>query len=165
MSQDKFEPILSPRNDTKTHALDERLTAILQTEETAVLIFCIYLLTQTASKCNPGESIFGPAYQATKRKYAMLSSLTNPTLELIQCGALLSLFEFGHGRAKFAYRTLSETIALARIIGVKPGSLLGTFDSSDHHDDGSEDVRAVWWGLFILDQYVTISADAKLPVD
>lgn len=122
----------------------------IDTEEVALLVLCMYLVTITDKDLPPKDSMFSSLYRAAKRAFASLSCLSRPTLELIQCGALITLFEFGHGRSRFAYRTLSETLAMARTAGIKSGT---------HSENNpvivartEEDKRALWWGIFILDQ-------------
>jgi hypothetical protein len=120
-------------------------------EDASLLVICIYLVTITDKDMTRDGNMFCSLYEATKRSFAALSCLSLPTMELIQSGALLTLFEFGHGRARFAYRTLSETFAMARTAGIQPGFF--TRDSQQETLDNTEEDRgAIWWALFILDQ-------------
>lgn len=159
------------------------------------------------------ESILSePIYRTTKRLFGLLTSTSEPSVDLIQCGILLALLEHGNGNSRAGYRTLAQAVAMARIIGIAPGK----YEGPDHgSSDGSLDVvgspgggspppississllspspiadnantaailrtdyysshptappfqpqpqsvqeeeqnRALWWGLFILDQYV-----------
>ena len=101
------------------------------------------------------------------------------TVELVQCGAILALYEYGHGDAAAAYRTLGQTAATASILGIRPGSVGDIDPNADadmdvdmevdarHGRSGSaedgldlktframerEQKSGLWWGLFILDQ-------------
>ena len=132
-------------------SLFEDLTASSGPPEIAILVLCMHLL-QSAETWDRGGA-FGPVYETAKRALALCSCLSEPSVELAQCGALLALFEFGHGRAKYAYRTLSEASANARIIGITPENHQPRRASIQHQVKGNH--GSIWWGLFILDQSVT----------
>ncbi len=133
-------------------------TWLLQgTEDLSLLVICMYLVTSTNNNVGSDGSMFSPLYQSTKRAFATLSCLSLPTMELIQCGTLIALFEFGHGRARFAYRTLSETLAMIRTAGIKPG-IYARNTNQEIMRQTDEDGEALWWGIFILDQYVSTSS-------
>ncbi|KAK5996548.1 hypothetical protein PT974_01883 [Cladobotryum mycophilum] len=157
ISQDKLQEImLLGSNDDQAWIQMQNADwqADLDTKDTTtLLIVCMHLLIQMTDSSDPENSIFCSIYRATKRAFATLSCLATPTIELVQCGAMLCLFEFGHSRSRFAYRTLSETVAMARIAGLKPGKYVGDLETkSDGNGEG--DGGSVWWGLFILDQYI-----------
>lgn len=152
MRKDKFEEMMGvdeglgqgqPRSPTQSWLLQ-------RTEHVALLVMCMYLVTLTDSDMGSNGSIFSPIYRATKLAYSTLECLSRPTVELMQCGALIALFEFGHGRARVAYRTLSGTRAMAQTSGIKPGVYLHGSQSAASQLE--EDKRALWWGIFILDQ-------------
>ncbi|KAH8658097.1 hypothetical protein BX600DRAFT_514616 [Xylariales sp. PMI_506] len=122
----------------------------LESEDTALLFLCMYLAVLSEDDVEPKGSMFSPLYRAIKRAFASLACLSRPTMELIQSGMLITLFEFGHGRSRFAYRTLSETLAMARTAGIKP--VVWTPNDTAASSQTEEDKQAIWWGLFILDQ-------------
>lgn len=122
--------------------------------EFALLIVTMYMSTRHRATPAGERMMFDDLYRFVKRVVA-LSCLesTLPKLELVQCGALLALYEYGHGDSFAAYRTLSETAGAARVVGVTPG----------HESGGSglmyglasmeeEQKSGLWWALFILDQ-------------
>ncbi len=110
----------------------------------------MHLLTTTAHTHGDDDIIVNPLYQNAKQRFASVSYLSDPTLEWIQAGLLISLFEFGNGKTKLAYRSLSETATLARLAGVNPGQYQK--DLHSEFDVDAECRRALWWGIFILDQ-------------
>ncbi|GJN80245.1 hypothetical protein PLIIFM63780_003770 [Purpureocillium lilacinum] len=116
-----------------------------------LLIICMHLLTTTAHTHGDDDIIVNPLYQNAKQRFASVSYLSDPTLEWIQAGLLISLFEFGNGKTKLAYRSLSETATLARLAGVNPGQYQK--DLHSEFDVDAECRRALWWGIFILDQF------------
>lgn len=128
----------------------------VHTEELALLIICMRLLTRPSKDLNSEGSSFFELYNTAKKTFSSLACLSRPSIELIQCGTLLCLFEFGHGRPRLAYRTLSKTLALACIVGIKPRTYL-------HHNTApishmTYDKHNLWWSIFILDQYTSFIA-------
>ncbi|KAK7755949.1 hypothetical protein SLS62_001891 [Diatrype stigma] len=137
-------------------------------KQLALLVVVMHLITQlrcTEAGCRP---MFGPAYRTVKRLLALMlmgytegSQQQRPTIELVQCGAIMALYEYGHGDAATAYRTLGETVAAASILGVRPGLVdpgaeksvpgldLAALPAAEKEQRGG-----LWWGLFILDQFI-----------
>ncbi|KAI1778100.1 hypothetical protein F4818DRAFT_286496 [Hypoxylon cercidicola] len=130
-----------------------------QSKELALLVVAMYLITRMRTTDAGEQPIFDETYRTVKR---LLSSLLlpcvgdpGPSIERVQCGALISLYEYGHGEAAAAYQTLSQTVAMARILDIKPGHI---------SDSGGDDIMmlsieeeqsgCLWWGMFILDQFV-----------
>jgi hypothetical protein len=99
--------------------------------------------------------MYDELYQFVKRVVALaLLESSLPKIELVQCGALLAMYEYGHGDSMLAYRTLSEAVAAARVLGVRPGQ---SDDASRGLPTGTnsmeeEQKSCIWWSLFILDQ-------------
>ncbi|KAJ6445039.1 2-nitropropane dioxygenase protein [Purpureocillium lavendulum] len=122
----------------------------LQDEAYELLVICMHLLTTTEPTHGDDDVTANPLYQSAKQRFAAVSHLSDPSLEWIQSGLLLSLFEFGHGKTKLAYRSLSETATLARLAGIRPGRY--SDDLTPGLIDNAESRRALWWGIFILDQ-------------
>lgn len=123
--------------------------------EFALLIVAMYLSTRHRSTQAGERPMYDELYQFVKRVVA-LSLLENPLpkLELVQCGALLAMYEYGHGDSLLAYRTLSEAVAAARVLGVKPGREVDGNGSTIHTISSLEEEQksCLWWALFILDQ-------------
>lgn len=163
VQRDRFEAFydLSTEHDSAFHIPSSSGSSIqdigttvdpqVSSADGALFLVCLYLITQIASSQRPNTQIFCPLYRSVKRIFALLKCLTEPTVELIQCGAFITLFEYGHGDTISAYRTLSETVALARVLGLKPGKYLEEEKMSAVSWE-EEECRAIWWGLFILDQ-------------
>ncbi|KAI1178127.1 hypothetical protein F4777DRAFT_144887 [Nemania sp. FL0916] len=104
------------------------------------------------------QHMFDETYRTVKRILALLLMVCadgpNPTIELVQCGALMSLYEYGHGEIETAYQTLSQTAAVARVLGIS---------ATQKGESGIDDVpltlqeeqqNCLWWGLFILEQFI-----------
>ncbi|CAI4212221.1 unnamed protein product [Parascedosporium putredinis] len=94
--------------------------------ELATVFACMYLCTQWAETTTnvSGAStsmLTKDLYVAVKRAFALLKATASPSVELIQCGLLLSIYEHGHGDTRRGYATLSEAVAMSRMLGIGPG--------------------------------------------
>ncbi len=132
-------------------------------KQLALLVVAMHLITRlrwTESGCRP---MFDGTYRTVKRLLALMlmgyTDSSQPSIELIQCAAIMALYEYGHGDSPTAYRTLSETVATANILGVRPGSIdpasarnLPGLDLESLSRIEKEQRGGLWWGLFILDQ-------------
>ncbi|OTA85773.1 hypothetical protein M434DRAFT_159220 [Hypoxylon sp. CO27-5] len=122
----------------------------------ALLIVAMYLTTRMRITDTGEHPIFDETYRTVKR---LLSSLLlscvgdpRPGIELVQCGVLLALYEYGHGEAVTAYRTLSQTVVTARIMDIKPGQLAESGNNSTTLSAEEEQSGCLWWAMFILEQ-------------
>ncbi|KAH8889164.1 hypothetical protein GQ53DRAFT_825484 [Thozetella sp. PMI_491] len=163
LPRDKFESLELYGPDSETGHKQPRSDGWLSRgpRDFALLAICTYLVGLTDDDKGSDGTMFSPFYRATKRAFATLSCLSLPSMELMQCGALIALFEFGHGRGQFAYRTLSETLAMALTFGIKPGIYARDNDHPVINRAEEEEGRALWWGMFILDQYIHMDPLAK----
>lgn len=124
----------------------------------ALLIVCMHLVTQYADSGKPimpdgTEMLSLPAYVVAKRVLGLLRALGAPTVELVQCAALLCLFEFGHGDFMRAYVTIGDAYTTAKSIDVRPGK----FDIRDRDrlvSAEESERRDLYWTLLIVDRYV-----------
>ncbi|KAI4861741.1 hypothetical protein F4820DRAFT_460725 [Hypoxylon rubiginosum] len=158
LSKSPVEPHL-PAPTATTGNVSYQMGSDVQAKELALLVVAMYLNTRLRMTDAGEQPIFDETYRTVKR---LLSSLLlscvgdpGPSVERVQCGALLALYEYGHGEAAAAYQTLSQTVATARILDIKPG------DISDGGDDDvmmlsieEEQSGCLWWGMFILDQFI-----------
>lgn len=134
-------------------------------KEVALLVVAMYLTTRMRLTDAGELPIFDETYRTVKR---LLSSLLlacvgdpRPSIELVQCGALVALYEYGHGNALTAYRTLSQTVVTARILDIKPGQLADTGDDMLMLSVEEEQSSCLWWSMFILEQFIHQDDEAK----
>jgi hypothetical protein len=121
----------------------------------ALLITSMYLVTRPRITKGVERPMFDDLYRLVKRIIALaFVEKTVPSVQLVQCAALLAMYEYGHGDSVMAYRTLSEGVAAARIIGVQPGrinegqnALINGLSSVEREQNSN-----LWWSLFLLDQ-------------
>ncbi|KAI1211556.1 uncharacterized protein F4807DRAFT_394021 [Annulohypoxylon truncatum] len=133
----------------------------------ALLVLAMYLNTRMRLTVDAGEQpIFDATYRTVKR---LLSPLLlgcvgdpRPSVELVQAGALLALYEYGHGEIVTAYRTLSQAVVTARVMDIKPGQIAdGVDDDALMLSVEEEQMGCLWWGMFILEQSIHQDEDAK----
>ncbi|KAK8048742.1 hypothetical protein PG994_010472 [Apiospora phragmitis] len=126
--------------------------------ELALLILAMYLSARTCStQAGRNRAMFDNLYRIVRRSFALgICESTSPKIEFVQIGALLALYEYGHSNSALAYRTLSETVAGARVLGIRPGCTsdrdtvsMDGISAMEHEQNG-----AIWWSSFIVDQLI-----------
>lgn len=132
-------------------------------KEIALLVVAMHLVTRVRQTDSGTRNMFDDTYRTVKRMLALLfmscAGTPQPSIELVQCGALIALYEYGHGDMATAYRTLSETAASASVLMVKPGlvdpggkkPIPGQVEEALSTVE-REQRSGLWWCLFILDQ-------------
>lgn len=125
--------------------------------DVALLLVCIYINAVNFAHVVTGGidgRIRCPLYQSVKHKFRTLRQRSSqPSVELMQAGVLLAGYEYGHGDYVSAYSTLSDTADMASRCGISPGRYVEG-QVSQHVATEEQESRAIWWGLFILEQYV-----------
>ncbi|KAI2625107.1 hypothetical protein GGR54DRAFT_638000 [Hypoxylon sp. NC1633] len=134
-------------------------------KEAALLVVAMYLTTRMRLTDSGEQPIFDETYRTVKR---LLSPLLlacvgdpHPTIEIVQCGALVALYEYGHGQAITAYRTLSQTVVTARILDIKPGQIADSGNDTLMLSVEEEQSGCLWWAMFILEQFIHQDEGAK----
>ncbi|KAI1350987.1 hypothetical protein F5Y01DRAFT_135438 [Xylaria sp. FL0043] len=130
----------------------------LASKEFALLVVLMNLTIRMRLTDAGEQHMFDETYRTVKRILALLLMVCAdgpyPTVELVQCGALMALYEYGHGEIETAYQTLSQVAAVARVLGIS---------ATQKGDSGIDDVpltleeeqrNCLWWGLFILEQFI-----------
>ena len=139
-------PVASPNPSDTDHKCDE-----VNGQSYEALILCMKLVTVSAHSYEFKSGAVDDSYQNAKRLVASALLLPDPSIEWLQAGLLLALFEFGQWDSKLAYHRLSEIVRLAQIAGIEPGKYSAESLAEVLTVD-NEDRRALWWGMFILDQ-------------
>ncbi|KAI2640301.1 hypothetical protein GGS21DRAFT_537979 [Xylaria nigripes] len=130
----------------------------LASKEVALLVVLMNLTIRMRHTDAGEQHMFNETYRTVKRMLALLvvGCAGGPRLsvELVQCGALMALYEYGHGEIETAYQTLSQTAVVTRVLGIS---------TTQKGDSGIDDVpltlheeqrNCLWWGLFILEQFI-----------
>jgi hypothetical protein len=118
--------------------------------EMALLFVCMYLATQWAEMMENRDMFSNSIYISAKRIFGLLRAYSVPSVELVQCGLLLAVYEHGHGDMMRGYTTLSECVSMGYVLRARPSKM---------HDDGigpddwdQEQLRALFWGLYVWDK-------------
>ncbi|KAI1501947.1 hypothetical protein F5X99DRAFT_408565 [Biscogniauxia marginata] len=138
----------------------------LLSKELALLIVAMYLVTRMRLTDSGEQLMFDETYRTVKRMLSILlmgcAGDPEPGIEIIQCGALIALYEYGHGDAESAYRTLSQAAATARIMDIKPGQMNNDVSADNVAMSSSEEQGGcLWWGMFILEQFIHAVDDTR----
>jgi hypothetical protein len=118
--------------------------------DVALLLVCMHLVTEGAAGDAAGM-LRRPLFLGARRIWAIVKTFARPSIELIQCGILFSLYEYGHGDMPRAYMTLGEAATMARLMNVRPGRYVEE-EKDSPVDVEEEQLRVLYWGLFIMDK-------------
>jgi hypothetical protein len=142
---DVWLPIISPRRCV------EKLENIASDNnpELSNLLLCMYLVTRQPGKPSGIKEMQTPIYFEAKTLLTTLTSSGNLSIEVIQAGVLLSLYEQGHGMIDVAQLTMSVCTRMA----MKMKVALRAAPELQNTDFGR-----LWWGLVILDRYVLVNS-------
>jgi hypothetical protein len=119
--------------------------------ESANLMLCVYLMSTKSGQTKHQDIDHEQLYHTVKGLNSLLLSTGRASIEVVQGGLLIALFELGLGLCDAAYSSVG---ACARM-----GYLLG-FDQTLSPDELMlkrshtvvENERRVWWGTIILDR-------------
>ncbi|KAI0012572.1 hypothetical protein F4779DRAFT_41106 [Xylariaceae sp. FL0662B] len=129
-------------------------------KELSLLIVAMHLVTRMRLTEAGERSMFDETYRAVKRMLSLLLvgcfGEPQPSIELVQCAALIALYEYGHGDHVTAYRTLGHAVVMARDLDIKPGRTSDTAmkDNILVCDPEEEQNGSLWWGMFVLEQFI-----------
>jgi hypothetical protein len=138
---DVWLPIISPQKCV------EKLKNIASDNnpELCNLLLCMYLVTRQPGNTSGIKEMQTPLYFEAKTLLTALTSSGHSSIEVIQAGVLLSLYEQGHGMIDVAQLTMSVCTRMAMKIKVA----LRAAPELQNTDFGR-----LWWGIIILDRYV-----------
>ncbi|PKS05798.1 hypothetical protein jhhlp_007627 [Lomentospora prolificans] len=124
--------------------------------ELATVFACMYLCTQwdETSTNVAGAStsmLTKDLYVSVKRAFSLLKSTAAASVELIQSGVLLAVYEHGHGDVRRAYSTFSEAVAMSRMLGICPGEY-EQINEELPISPAEEQLRVLYWAMFVWDK-------------
>ena len=138
---DVWLPVLSEERTRKSFE-----TASSPNIELSGLLLCIYLITQAPG--NETKLIFmqTSTYFDAKSLHSALSCSGRSSIEVIQAGLLLALYEQGHGMVETAQVTMASTSRLAiKMMGAQRKLGVGSIQDTEF--------GRLWWGVVIMDRY------------
>lgn len=121
--------------------------------ETSLLFLAIFLLMQR-DRDKRGEPRPSQNYILSKHFYSFLQLRRAPSLRLVQCALLTSLYEIGSLSPETASLSISNCARLGYLMK------LNLDDGSEYTDylawEAAEERRRVWVGVYLLDRYTTL---------
>lgn len=115
-----------------------------QEPDSILLLLSIKLILSTPDQCRSASEI----YTITKSYFSMVEAAGCLTLQMVQAGIMIALYELGHG----VYPAVFPTIATCARYGTALG--IDELSAADLTSAGGEEKVRVWWGVLIVDQYV-----------
>jgi len=121
--------------------------------ELADLILCVYLMTQTSRRRPGHDERLQQLYHTTKGLHCLLLSTGRESIELVQAGLLVALFENSQGLHNAAYSSVGACARMGYILGLNKAL---SPDSKIHSRSPAvvQTERRVWWGVVILERYL-----------
>jgi hypothetical protein len=121
--------------------------------ELAMLLLCIYLAIQLPDPKNSQISTHGGLYNMVKYFYSFLQADRSPSLVLIQCGILISIYEHGQDMSQAAYLSIGTCATMGHALQLHK---IREPESPKEVDIAAsqEEATRVWWGVIVLDRYI-----------
>lgn len=128
----------------------KRLETITQDNnvELSSLLLAMFLVTRPPGNNSSMREMQTPLYYETKTLYSFIVSSGRSTIEVIQAGLLISLYEVGHGMTEAA----QVTMAVCSRMAMKMKAV--QYRNSSRNIQNTEFGR-LWWGIVTLDRYLT----------
>lgn len=122
----------------------------------AVLLLSVCLLTYHPDMCERRtRSIDSTAlYLATKSLFVHAQTASTITLNLVQAGILLSVYEYAHGKPEQAFITIGSCARMAYATGLKHPSYLALEATNNGHLQSDREEVNTWWGILISERCV-----------
>lgn len=95
---------------------------------------------------------YSPKYLAVKSYYLELEIRGVVSLQGLQAGLLIALYEFGHGIYPSAVNSIGNCARYGRILGINWASKLNSKKFFAWVD--VEERNRVWWAIYMLDRFV-----------
>jgi hypothetical protein len=122
--------------------------------EVAILLLTMRLIAEPFDFAKTrGDASRDALYQAAKQLHAIIQTSKGPSLELIQAGILIALFEHNAALDDAAYETLANCADMSQCIGM--GITQDSRKSRTGHVSAfEEERRRTYWGIVVLERYV-----------
>jgi hypothetical protein len=124
--------------------------------EVAILLLSMRLIAEPFDFAKTrGDASRDTLYQAAKQLHAIIQTSKGPSLELIQAGIMIALFEHNSALDEAAYETLINCSDMSQCIGmgISQDSTKVRISSVTAME---EERRRTYWGIVILERYVVL---------
>jgi len=121
----------------------------------SVLVLAIHLVSQVYRQIPRENNSLEQLYHTTKGFYSILMSTGRSSIEVIQAGLLLAIYEHHQALHDVIYQTLGACARMGYTLGfdktlsqdILPGAQANSVAESQRQ-------RQVWWGIIILERYI-----------
>ncbi|KAL7919026.1 hypothetical protein ACQKWADRAFT_302425 [Trichoderma austrokoningii] len=122
-----------------------------QEPDSVLLLLSIKLIASTPDQSKSTSEV----YTIAKQFFFMVEAAGCLTLQMVQAGIMIALYELGHG----IYPAVFSTIATC----ARYGTALGIDDlkAADLTSAGGEEKVRVWWGVLIVDHILNIGVHGR----
>lgn len=139
----------------------------------ALLFLAMKLITSEVPEAAPPRT---QLYQDVKSFLSYIEGQNGYSIQLIQSLLLVSLYELGHSIYPAAYMSIGHAARLGHVLGIHERGAPQMLPRPNTWTE-QEERRRVWWGVIILDRFISIghrrkpfastdpSLDAHLPTD
>lgn len=95
-----------------------------------------------------------PLYLSVKSLFAQVQAFFPPSVDFIQAGVLLALYEYANGRPDDAFLSITGCARMGYASGLHRGRPT-VFPASD-----DDEAVNTWWGIVICERYITSSSQS-----
>jgi hypothetical protein len=119
--------------------------------EMSVLLLSMKLVAEPVNYALSGaDPRQNPVYTAAKQLHRLVRKTKGPSLDLIQSGILLCLYEHNAAIGDLAYKTLGDCASMAQVIGLNASDTRIKF-GIPNPAAYQEECRRTYWGLVSMD--------------
>lgn len=124
-------------------------------ERFPLLVLTMHLIVTPYSEHPPTKLISdSPWYRAAKHHFGQYVALVEPSLELVQAGLLIALFEHTQCVASRATITLGVCGTLAHALDLENSSIQESIPVQEEMSPEKQEMALTWWSLFLLERQV-----------
>jgi hypothetical protein len=141
-------PIIS-----KKRFYEKLLNPLMQPRiDVMLLVYCMRLITVSPSDHADGENPKTSGYLNARRFLLEAEVAGILSLQLLQAGLLVTMYEVGHAIYPSAYTSLGTWVRYGVSLGINRERPVGSIEPFEWLEE--EERRRVWWAILILDRYV-----------
>lgn len=116
-------------------------------------MLAVHLVSQVYREVPRGRDSMDQLYHTTKGFHSILLSTGRSSIEVIQAGLLIAVYEYCQALHDTVYQTLGSCARMGYTLGFHK-SLSPDILSDAQSNSVAERQRQVWWGIIIIERYV-----------
>jgi Fungal specific transcription factor domain len=126
----------------------------------STLVLCMCLYSQSSSNPLDRSSRVEPLYFTAKCFHSILQSTGRISLEVLQAGLLIAIFEYNQGLHAASALTIGICSRMGYSLGLHK-TLKQEFVADSRSQKEIEEARRTWWAVFILERCVFILGNTR----